>query len=72
MDPRAEQTANPDSDQAKTDQFWQWEAFDKKGNLGVDYYDRQYGKPTGSPAAPATTSGPATPTSPSRGAGATT
>jgi hypothetical protein len=51
-DPRAEQTANPDPDQAKTDQFWQWEAFDNNGKLGVDYYDRQYGKPTGSPAVP--------------------
>jgi hypothetical protein len=51
-DPRTEQTANPDPDQAKTDQFWQWEAFDKHGNLGVDYYDRQYGPPTGSPAVP--------------------
>jgi hypothetical protein len=51
-DPRTEQTANPDPDQAKTDQFWQWEAFDKNGNLGVDYYDRQYGKPTGSPPVP--------------------
>jgi hypothetical protein len=51
-DPRTEQTANPDPDQAKTDQFWQWEAFDKNGKLGVDYYDRQYGRPTGSPAVP--------------------
>ena len=51
-DPRTEQTANPDPDQAKTDQFWQWEAFDKRGNLGVDYYDRQYGRSTGSPSVP--------------------
>jgi hypothetical protein len=51
-DPRAAQTANPDADQAKTDQFWQWEAFDRNGKLGVDYYDRQYGKPTGSAAVP--------------------
>ena len=36
--------SNPDPCQAKTDQFWQWEAFDKNGKLGVDYYDRQYGK----------------------------
>ena len=26
-----------------TDQFWQWSAFTKKGQLAVDYYDRQYG-----------------------------
>jgi len=42
-DPRTEQTANPDPGQASTDQYWQWEAFDKNGKLGVDYYDRQYG-----------------------------
>jgi hypothetical protein len=42
-DPRVEQTANPDAAQATTDQFFQWEAFDKNGRLGVDYYDRQYG-----------------------------
>src|SRR5262249_12396558 len=43
-DPRAEQTANPDAAQATTDQYWQWEAFDKNGKLGVTYYDRQYGQ----------------------------
>jgi len=46
-DPRTEQTANPDPAQATTDQFFHWEAFDKSGNLGVTYYDRQYGAPTG-------------------------
>jgi hypothetical protein len=51
-DPRAEQTATPNAAQAKTDQFWQWEAFDRNGNLGVDYYDRQYGQSIGSPAVP--------------------
>src|SRR5262249_16171740 len=29
-DVRTQQTATPDADQAKTDQFWQWEAFDRK------------------------------------------
>jgi hypothetical protein len=51
-DPRTEQTANPDPAQATTDQYFHWEAFDRNGNLGVDYYDRQYGRPTGSPAVP--------------------
>jgi hypothetical protein len=45
-DPRTMQTVNGDPNQALSDQFWQWEAFDNKGNLAVDYYDRQYGKPT--------------------------
>jgi hypothetical protein len=44
--PRSEQTVNPDPAQAKSDQFWQWAAFDRKGNLAVDNYDRQYGTPT--------------------------
>src|SRR5262249_12571911 len=52
-DPRTQQTVNPDPDQAKTDQFWEWEAFDKHGNLGADYYHRQYARPTRSPAGPA-------------------
>jgi hypothetical protein len=51
-DPRTETTVNPDPDQAKSDQFWQWQAFNKDGKLAVDYYDRQYGKSTGSPAVP--------------------
>ena len=29
--------------QIGTDQFWQWSAFTKRGQLAVDYYDRQYG-----------------------------
>ena len=45
-------TVNNDPAQNTTDQFWQWMAFDRHGNLGVDYYDRQYGSPTGSPATP--------------------
>ena len=51
-DPRTETTVNPDPDQAKSDQFWQWQAFNKDGKLAVDYYDRQYGHSTGSPAVP--------------------
>ena len=31
------------SGQATTDQWWQWEAFNKSGKLAVSYYDRQYG-----------------------------
>jgi hypothetical protein len=27
----------------RTDQFWQWAAFDPNGHLGVSYYDRAYG-----------------------------
>ena len=27
----------------RTDQFWQWAAFDPSGRLGVSYYDRAYG-----------------------------
>jgi hypothetical protein len=27
----------------RSDQFWQWAAFDPKGRLGVSYYDRSYG-----------------------------
>jgi hypothetical protein len=44
-DPRDEATVNPDPDQATTDQFWQWQAFNNDGKFAVDYYDRQYGKP---------------------------
>jgi hypothetical protein len=50
--PRAVATVNPDSAQASSDQFWQWQAFSTDGKLAVDYYDRQYGAPTGSPAVP--------------------
>src|SRR5581483_4629583 len=40
-DPRSLTSVNQDADQATTDQFWQWAAFD--GNqLAVSYYDRQY------------------------------
>jgi len=42
-DPRALPTANTDSGQATTDQWWQWLAFTKNGKLAVSYYDRQYG-----------------------------
>jgi len=42
-DPRVEPTVNQDPGQVGTDQFWQWEAFNKNGKLGVSYYDRQYG-----------------------------
>jgi hypothetical protein len=41
-DPRTQATVNS-SKQAGTDQFWQWEAFNKDGKLAVSYYDRQYG-----------------------------
>jgi hypothetical protein len=47
VDPRDQATINPDKGQALSDQFWQWEAFNKQGRLAVSYYDRQYGKPTG-------------------------
>jgi hypothetical protein len=43
-DPRVETLVSQAAGQAKTDQFWQWEAFTKGGKLAVDYYDRQYGK----------------------------
>ena len=52
-DPRTETSVNPDPDQAKSDQFWQWQAFSKDGKLAIDYYDRQYGKSTGHPGVPA-------------------
>jgi hypothetical protein len=29
-------------DAGHADQFWQWAAFDPKGNLAVSYYDREY------------------------------
>jgi hypothetical protein len=55
-DPRAERTANPDADQALSDQYWQWIAFTKNGKLATSYYDRQYGAATS-----AGDSGPAVP-----------
>lgn len=42
-DPRALTTATPQSGQATTDQFWQWEAFTSTAKFAVSYYDRQYG-----------------------------
>jgi hypothetical protein len=41
-DPRALTTVNQEKGQAKTDQWWQWAAFNKNGKLAVSYYDRQY------------------------------
>ena len=41
---RASQTSSTNErGQDGTDQFWQWSAFTSKGQLAVDYYDRQYG-----------------------------
>ncbi|HEY3922499.1 MAG TPA: sialidase family protein [Gaiellaceae bacterium] len=51
-DPRTETTVNQDPGQSNSDQWFQWAAFTKDGKLAVDYYDRQYGKPTGSPSVP--------------------
>ncbi len=42
-DPRTETVVNQAPRQQRTDQFWQWAAFTRKGTLAVDYYDRQYG-----------------------------
>ena len=42
-DPRTEPVITNERGQIGTDQFWQWSAFTKKGQLAVDYYDRQYG-----------------------------
>jgi hypothetical protein len=42
-DPRDELLVTQSRGQSKTDQFWQWSAFTRKGQLAVDYYDRQYG-----------------------------
>jgi hypothetical protein len=42
-DPRSLTSVNQDAGQATSDQFWQWAAFSEMGNLGVSYYDRQYG-----------------------------
>jgi hypothetical protein len=43
FDPRTETVISNERGQIGTDQFWQWSAFTKKGQLAVDYYDRQYG-----------------------------
>jgi hypothetical protein len=42
-DPRDETLVTQAPGQNGTDQFWQWSAFTPKGQLAVDYYDRQYG-----------------------------
>ena len=41
-DPRTQATVNVGK-QAGSDQWWQWEAFTRRGGLAVSYYDRQYG-----------------------------
>jgi hypothetical protein len=41
-DPRTQATVNT-SQQAGTDQWWQWTAFSNNGRLAVSYYDRSYG-----------------------------
>jgi len=41
-DPRTQATVNA-SQQAGTDQWWQWTAFASTGRLAVSYYDRSYG-----------------------------
>ena len=43
FDPRFETVVTNQRGQNGTDQFWQWSAFTSKGQLAVDYYDRQYG-----------------------------
>ena len=43
-DPRQGLVVTQSRGQAKTDQFWQWSAFTRDGQLAVDYYDRQYGQ----------------------------
>jgi hypothetical protein len=42
-DPRALTSATQESDQAVSDQWFQWIAFTKNGKLATSYYDRQYG-----------------------------
>lgn len=43
QDPRKGLVVTQSRAQTKTDQFWQWSAFTRSGQLAVDYYDRQYG-----------------------------
>ncbi len=43
-DPRKELVVTQSRGQAHTDQYWQWSAFTSRGQLAVDYYDRQYGR----------------------------
>jgi hypothetical protein len=42
-DPRTATVVTNERGQIGTDQFWQWSAFTRSGQLAVDYYDRQYG-----------------------------
>jgi hypothetical protein len=42
-DPRQLPSANTESGQATTDQFWQWISLTKNGKLATSYYDCQYG-----------------------------
>lgn len=41
--PRVMPVVTNASGQARTDQYWQWEAFTSDGAVVVSYYDRQYG-----------------------------
>jgi hypothetical protein len=43
QDPRNGSVVTDSRAQAKTDQWFQWSAFTSRGQLAVDYYDRQYG-----------------------------
>jgi len=43
VDPRSATMVTQGERQAGTDQWWQWAAINNQGNLGVSYYDRQYG-----------------------------
>lgn len=42
-DPRREPVVTQSAGQTRTDQYWQWSAFTRRGTLAVTYYDRQYG-----------------------------
>ncbi len=43
VDPQTETIVPQTAAQAKTDQYWQWSGFSRRGALAVDYYDRSYG-----------------------------
>jgi hypothetical protein len=43
IDPRSLPSVNQAKGQETTDQFWQWTAFTRSGELVVSYYDRSYG-----------------------------
>jgi hypothetical protein len=43
-DPRQGLVVTQARGQTKTDQYFQWSAFTRNGQLAVDYYDRQYGQ----------------------------